>query len=338
MKIFISIILLFAIVYGIIGFFGSIETNHNFQPKRAAEEDPYEEETEGGLRYSDVPVYKDKRPSPLAYVNRTYKLFDGRGREYRINYALPKTDVVETERRYGYSKSELFEVLNTMVENWNEEYSGMFHVTLHRNLDYRIEGNYDYDDLSNKFHMTFDHLVGKHLRAHLIAIEDNIIGPDYRAIQMWQAAFLKELYDNLILLAHKNKMNQRDWVKLMASLVQNLQYRIPPITSNGKEIFGFWPPIICLYEKAGDCDSKSTLFATLFYHYRKNSCILLMTKRHAFIGIRNMHKVSPADYSVKIGGVDYILLETTSPERIGYIGRKSLDKLRKRQFSYILFH
>ncbi|MFC1859928.1 hypothetical protein ACFL9U_18140, partial [Thermodesulfobacteriota bacterium] len=105
----------------------------------------------------------------------------------------------------------------------------------------------------------------------MIAMHGRAIGgPDYRAIQEWQAEYVEPLYAKLRRLGRENNLNEREFVILMARFVQHLKYQIPPEPGD-KQIFGFWPPITCLTEKAGDCDSKSTLFAAIFQHYRNNA-------------------------------------------------------------------
>ncbi len=123
---------------------------------------------------------------------------------------------------------------------------------------------------------------------------------------------------------------------MVARFVQQLKYEIPKDPPD-KEILGFWPPMICLKEKAGDCDSKSTLFASLFYHYRKKLCILIMTQTHAFIGVRNQHKKYPRDKALRIGGIDYLLLETTRLWPLGQMSEDILKQMRKGQYRYIAY-
>lgn len=44
---------------------------------------------------------------------------------------------------------------------------------------------------------------------------------------------------------------------------QQIQYKIPPKIYNGRYIREFFPPLLCLEKKMGDCDTKSILLANL---------------------------------------------------------------------------
>lgn len=279
-----------------------------------------------------------KKLSKNDFYLRTFEFADNSRTKYKIEHAILKSHVEDSEKSYGRSKKELRIAIKKTAEDFNKKYKGNAKVTLKDGLRYTIRYDTSHKKLVKQFKEDYyNQVINDYYQKKKISLKDNKISPDYKAIQKWQADFVESLYRKLKQLAQKNNMNEREFVILMARFVQHLEYKIPPDPGN-KDIIGFWPPVICLKEKSGDCDSKSTLFASIFYHYKKDSCIILLTKTHAFIGIKNQHKRFATDKTVKIGGVDYLLLETTSVWRLGNVSKKSLNQVKRRQFKYIHFN
>jgi hypothetical protein len=209
----------------------------------------------------------------------------------------------------------------------NDYYHRTYEFTDHRNAQYKVE-----IDLLKQAVAESESKYKRFFKVFKRVGNVKYTLPDYREIQRWQSDMLAELYGKMKQLAMRRRMNEREFTILLARFVQHLTYKVP--TSYG----GFWPPVVCLKEKAGDCDSKSTLFATLFYHFKKNACILVITKRHAFIGIKNQHRVFPTDDVVKIGGIDYLLIEATGLQRLGCISKRERAYLKQGRFKYIHFY
>jgi hypothetical protein len=187
-------------------------------------------------------------------------------------------------------------------------------------------------DISKQQVIESENNLEKYLKEYKREANQIHIRVDYKAVQKWQTGFVKKLYETLKQTAAAQGMNEKDFIFLMAEFVQHLNYKTPP------NPYGFWMPVICLKEAAGDCDSMSTLFATIYYHFKRNSCILVITPQHAFIGIKNQHKTSPADHVVKIGGMDYLLIELTSKWGVGKISKKHWEYITGGQFDYIPFY
>jgi len=318
--------LLIALFYGASLYFKGSTDNHKETPQKR-------EETKAPKAGPDgpVPFRKDD------YYFRTYRFSDHKKRRVVIEHGILKKHVEESEQTFGYSKKELYIVLSKEARNFQQKYSDKIKIMVNEDLTCKIRYKSDSAHLMDDFNHMYRLTQKSFYEKRMLSIEKNKIHPDFRAIQRWQADFLKTFYTKLRNLAQNNHMNEREFIIVIARFVQHLKYKVPS-SPESKEIFGFWPPVVCLKEQAGDCDTKSTLFATIFYHYKKNSCTLILTKKHAFIGIKNQHKHFPKDRVLKIGGIDYLLLETTSVRKIGYISDDVLDQLKKRQFKYIHFY
>ncbi|MDM8535593.1 hypothetical protein QUF70_02430 [Desulfobacterales bacterium HSG17] len=325
-KFSIVVLVLGAISFGILSYFKDAELIKKYIPQKQKQE-----------KITKIVREDTKGLNKNEYYFRTFEFADNSRNRYKIEHAISKSHVEESEESYGRSKSKLRSAIKKKAEDYNQRYSGKSKVKLQNGLRYSINYDRKHKYLVKQFEEAYKQILKDYYEKNKILLKNNVISPDYRAIQKWQADFVESLYRKLKQLAQKNNMNEREFVILMARFVQHLKYKIPPEPGN-KNIIGFWPPVICLKEKSGDCDSKSTLFASIFYHYKKDSCILLLTKKHAFIGIKNQHKRFPTDKTVKIGGVDYLLLETTAVWRLGNVSKKDLNQLKRRQFKYIHFN
>ena len=99
--------------------------------------------------------------------------------------------------------------------------------------------------------------------------------------------------------------------------VQAIKYQLPPFYYNNKFINSFFPPLICLYEQYGDCDSKSVLLAVFLTCQDKNekTALLLINHlglKHSILLVKGVP--GPGMSSVFITGKGYYVpLEASSP-------------------------
>ena len=319
---------LFSVVlYGLLSYLGQVVAPSLVIPDRSRQH-LAQLKTQGG------PIVADGNDA----IHRTYSFRDFRGIYRSIEYDIPKRHIQETEERYGFSEVELYEILAETARRLNASYRGKATITVKKDLRWRVSYKERYKHLTNQFSKTIESEI-RNYRQRCMFVPEGPLYPDYGRIQEWQSGFVLPLYERLKGLGVSSGMNERDFISLLAKFVQHMPYKLPSQTPyyKGKDNNGFWPPIICLKEDGGDCDSKSTLFASLFYHFQRKACVLLLTERHAFIGIRNQHKIFPTDRYTRIGGLDYLLIEMTSPQEIGYVSPKEVSFIRSGKYKTFIF-
>lgn len=274
-----------------------------------------------------------------ASFERTYDFSDFRSREHRIYFSIPRDSVEQTEVIFGISRADLRQILDREAERLSELYPGRIKVEIDSDLSYSCQYREDSTHLVREFRSAYEEAIHRYYSDHFIKkINSNTLQVDYAAMQRWQAPYVRPVYDALHTEARNSSMNERDFITFMSNFVQQIPYKTPPDSQNGRQIFGVWPPLISLKENAGDCDTKSTLFATIYTHYRKNGCILILTPRHAFIGIKDQHQVFPRDRITRIGGREYLLVEMTAPSEMGKVSPRELSNIRNGRFRYLAFH
>ena len=123
------------------------------------------------------------------------------------------------------------------------------------------------------------------------------------------------------------------------AFVQNVKFKKPPTYYGNKFINSFFPPLICLYEQYGDCDSKAVLLADfLVVHDPKERMGLLLIKggglNHALLMVkRNPLPGQSALFVINRGY--YLPLETTSPGwSPGFIAQPINEAIRAGNFFF----
>lgn len=135
------------------------------------------------------------------------------------------------------------------------------------------------------------------------------------------ARFAKESGDSLqpIIDAIHKKMPRATARKVaifLLSWLQNIPYDEiqDRSTSNGS---GFLPPIKVIANNKGDCDSKTTLMATILKRmFPKLRIAIIYVPKHALIGLNVSHLSE--DYKIDIDGLDYTLAEPVGPALVEF--------------------
>lgn len=119
----------------------------------------------------------------------------------------------------------------------------------------------------------------------------------------------------------------RDYVNLLMSWIQSIPYNEleDRIVSNGS---GFFSPVEVLTNNLGDCDSKTTLAASLMRALLPNlQMVIVFLPDHALLGANMAHRES--ENTLRVNGSDFVLIEPTGPALmpIGKVSDKSLSDI-----------
>ncbi|MFC2140697.1 hypothetical protein ACFLQP_00175 [Acidobacteriota bacterium] len=159
---------------------------------------------------------------------------------------------------------------------------------------------------------------------------------DYQQIFQRNQENFKKLTQCLIASADLSREN--DPLYAFLSFVQYIRYKLPPRYYKGKFINSFFVPLVCLFEKYGDCDSKALLLAEFLCSVpgTEEKAVMVLVRgsglAHALLAVKR--KLLPgmtALFDVKKGY--YIVLETTSPGWApGFISRRVTDAIKSGLF------
>jgi hypothetical protein len=169
-------------------------------------------------------------------------------------------------------------------------------------------------------------------------MKDHTLQEQYTSIVDYQQIFQRNLenFKDLTrsLIASADLSREQDPLHAFLSFVQYIHYKLPPRYYKGKFINSFFIPLVCLYEKYGDCDSKALLLAEFLCSVpgaEEKAVMVLVRGRglaHALLAVKR--KLLPgmtALYDIKKGY--YIVLETTRPGWApGFISRRVTDAIK----------
>jgi hypothetical protein len=121
--------------------------------------------------------------------------------------------------------------------------------------------------------------------------------------------------------------------------VQAIRYKKPPFYYGNKFINSYFPPLICLYEQYGDCDSKSVLLAVLLTcHNKKEKTALALINsqglRHSILLVKRVPQ--PGMSALFITGKGYYIpLETSAPGWApGFVDPRVWNAMRSGEFRF----
>jgi hypothetical protein len=311
-------------------------------PQKEPEVVPPPPQEEPEMASPDIPQSPDEPWEPENkddYLFRTFSFTDYQLNRTELGHYILKAAIDDSEKSFGYSRQELCEEQKIAAARFNREHGKEFTVVFDEQCtSYRLSCRSDCGAQTDAVRALFKRTAQSYYKRKMFSYDPEVsISVNYRDIQKWQADYIRPLYERIEALAKKKQSSERDFLIMMVRLVQCMPYGEPPNEIGGKQTCGFWPPVICLRENAGDCDSKATLFASIYYHYQREGCVLILTGRHAFIGIKAQHRMFPKDRVVRMGGVDYLLAEMTNPREIGDVG-EYLNQLTVGRFERIYFH
>ncbi|MFT4939141.1 MAG: hypothetical protein ACI88A_002175 [Paraglaciecola sp.] len=128
--------------------------------------------------------------------------------------------------------------------------------------------------------------------------------------------------------------NPVQYVNLILSWVQNIPYNALEnrLESNGA---GYLPPLSVIANNQGDCDSKTTLTATIIRALLPDAkMVMVYLPKHALLGLSLPQQLKKDTFLVE--GIDYLLMEPTGPASLplGEIGTTSENQMASGMYSY----
>ncbi len=126
----------------------------------------------------------------------------------------------------------------------------------------------------------------KKLRAyagdHGMEVTAEGLAVDYKRLVRANAARLKPLAEEFRRVCGPSRQRQ---LEAVLSFVQNIPARAVPPLAGGRYTAGLAVPLRVLSEDAGDCDSKSVLFASLWLSLCRHRIVLVQVPEHMLVAI-----------------------------------------------------
>lgn len=154
------------------------------------------------------------------------------------------------------------------------------------------------------------------IKSGLFYETDGKIEPNYKAIADVHNIIASPLYTLSEDYAKEIGGNRMDQIETLLKFCQDMPYREPPESYNGKLIKGVFPPSISLTKGWGDCDTKAMIFASALKNSNVYKLVVIYLPNHVLIGVRGVPR--PYQTAVKFRGESFIVCDPSGIKRLRF--------------------
>jgi hypothetical protein len=312
----------------------------------------------------------EKEPAAEGW-NLTYTWRDIEGRPFRVSFSIPRPALEDSERSFGYVRSELEEDIARLESELRQTrelspkvkalelasrspYAEFFEVREEPSGEVRFigapgktlppEAAVEINKLQARLdaewmpcHENIKKQLWKRTDAYLkergLVRSKNVIGVRYDELIRRYQSCLRPLAEEI----RKGRESQGGGNDLEAvlSFVQAIPSREIPMEKDGRYIAGLAVPLSVLVEDTGNCGSKAVLFAAIWRNLHGNPLALIKVPNHMLVGVAAPFT---AGTSIVLNSARYLLCEMcpSEPAPAGVISDYSASCLRKGQVKYVL--
>lgn len=319
----------------------------------------------------------DQEIQPFRKIENTESYFlqygwrDFNGKPHKISFDIPKAQLHQAEREFGYYPEDLRKYLDDHLEISREgmvqdlrvftrdmidkskysEYISIVEVTsksfdlklsapsaLHKKVKaefekIRLKLAKKQAKLWKKIEKSQEEEKRRFLESKGIRLFRGKFGVDYGLSVKNNQARVRHVLE--IIRGENKELSLHQFLGLLLAFIQEIRYYVPPFSEKGKVILEFWVPSRVLVENFGDCDSNGVTFASLWKNFKKYPLLLIRIPKHFLVGLA----IPPvSEQFLVLHGLRYTLCEVSVPEKLppGLIGRYSQICLQNGQFVYDL--
>lgn len=303
----------------------------------------------GSKTYYKTSGFFDKQEDGEEYQIQR-KFYDFENKLIPVNYRVEQTAYEDIKNGFGFNPDEVSELVLESMEALVEEFVKKYQIALQVKFKIRknngMEWLCSYNVTTKKEEKTvksfiknlgeyYNYFANEFYQEKGFRISysklnrSDLIVPDYGRLVKLNAPALKDLIQAIYDEAKAKEYGERDFMGMVLAYCQEIPYQSPPDEADGKKIYGLIPPVQMDVENWGDCDCKSTLFATLWSMYAKKNTVLISVPGHMFAAVKGKKQFS-TDLTLDINGESYICLEPVGPGKlpIGSVADFTLNHIK----------
>lgn len=239
----------------------------------------------------------------------------------RLGFSIPAAEFAAYRREYGYTEGELED-----LKQWQKK-------ALNEALQHAQKNRLSQEDLNRMGEKIRAEYKAKHLALlqsrGFVKLPGNLYAADICGIARRNVKRMRPLSLQLSAKADKSGYGSDEIIGMALSLVQTpLLYDAVPMTVEGRQTGGVYPPVETLVKGKGDCDTKSALLAAILLNWDRMNLIGINVPNHYLMGVlRNPQK---GDLFVEYNGLRYVLLEPAGPAWLpaGMVGAETKAMLK----------
>jgi hypothetical protein len=233
-----------------------------------------------------------------------------------IEAAIEDTSLRAARSEFGYSQDELNEVTAAWIRRFLER-KGYAEATVRVTRDsvlWRLPQPVSASRMAAlragiqvALAQNLDGFYGR----HLLFVDGDYVCVDFPQVHRRNVRRVACLAESLEAFSIRRGASPRQRLAIYLRFIQGLPYEVPSPEDGSRRTFGFWTPPEVAVRGQGDCDCKTLLFSALWATNHPGEVIAVDIPGHLFLGVRGYHARSSREVVWRVGGVDYLLCETT---------------------------
>jgi hypothetical protein len=237
-------------------------------------------------------------------ISAEYGFLNINGDALSIKFSTSAQELAAYKREYGYTKADLAALKEWQQKAYQEVYQKAESQGLSQSkCDEMIKA------LNVEYNARYRELF---LSRGFAFTDDGKIMVDVPSIARRNVKNLHPVAMSFAEIAKDKGYDPETLVSAIVSLVQtSIQYESVPLEIEGRKSGGLYPPMEAMARGRGDCDTKTTLLASILLSWDKVRTIGVAIPQHYLMGI--LHSPAKGDAFIEYKGLTYVLVEATGP-------------------------
>jgi hypothetical protein len=271
---------------------------------QAADEDETEEEEETNVQnYRTEIGTSQKTWKENGVINAQYRFINFNKDKLSVSFAMSAGDYNRYLAGYGYSDAEI-----AALRDWREK--AHQHAW---NQAIVAGGKIAAEKAIKEVALEYDTKLRRLLLQRGFALRTgNVVECNIPGIVKRNIPLLQPLAMSFQKLALNGGYGAEETVGAVLSMVQTaIRYKIPPMLEGGTHTGGLLPPARALLSGWGDCDTKTSVAASILGNWSGMRLVGIAVPGHYLMAIRRIP--AKGDMFVRYEGLEYVLIEPAGP-------------------------
>jgi hypothetical protein len=276
---------------------------------------------QGGTRGNAGPQVFQRIDEKKGILSAEYGFLNFNNDSLHVGFSISAKDLAVYKRGYGYAQAELDALYQWQKKALADAYQNAVKNRLKQEqldrMSEQVKAEY-----RSKF-LAFLQSRG------FVVLPGNVLAADIPAIVKHNVKSLQPVALALGDVAKKHGYGSEETVSAALSLVQTaLLYENVPMQINGRQTGGIYPPVETMVRGKGDCDTKTSLLASILLNWDRMRLVGVGVPNHYLMGI--LRNPAKGDAFVEYNGLRFVLIEPAGPAWMpcGAVGPKTMEMLR----------
>lgn len=237
-------------------------------------------------------------------ISAEYGFLNINGDPLSIQFSTSVHELAAYKLEYGYTKADL-----DALKEWQQKaYREIHQKAVDQGLP-QSKYNDRIKTLNAEYNARYRELF---LSRGFTFTDDSKIMVDVPSIARRNVKNLRPVAMSFAEIAKEKGYDPETLVSAIVSLVQtSIQYESVPLEIEGRKNGGLYPPMEAMAKGWGDCDTKTTLLASILLNWDKVRAVGVAIPQHYLLGI--LHSPAKGDAFIEYQGLTYVLVEATGP-------------------------